>query len=81
MSIFYIEGGEPIGQAYFTSSTQRKARKRKNPTIRISEESYDPVAEISAKTGLSNSFVVSEMVKFAAVNAEIRCGGGNISAE
>lgn len=58
----------------FQAPTQRVVRKHKRPVIRISEEAYDLVEEISAKTGLSNSFVVSEMVKFAASNSEIKYG-------
>lgn len=56
----------------FQSPVRREVRKRERPTIRISGEAYDLVEEISAKTGLSNSFVVSEMVKFAAVNTEVK---------
>lgn len=63
-----------MDELIFTSPTRREARKREKPTIRISEEAYELVEEISAKTGLSNSFVVSEMVKFAAAKAEIKYG-------
>lgn len=55
----------------FYSPAPREIRKRKNPTIRISEEAFDLVEEISAKSGLTNSFVVSETVKFAAKKAVI----------
>ncbi len=59
----------------FNSPARRAPRKRENPTIRISAEAYDLVESISAETGLSNSHVVSEMVKFAAANATIKYRG------
>ena len=59
----------------FTSPARRSPRKRTNPVIRISEEAYDLVESISAKTGLSNSYVVSEIVKFAAENTIVKYGG------
>lgn len=61
-----------MDELIFHSPTPREIRKRKNPTIRISEEAFDLVEEISAKTGLSNSFVVSEMVKFAAASTKVK---------
>lgn len=59
----------------FNSPARRAPRKRENPAIRISAEAYDLVEGISAETGLSNSHVVSEMVKFAAANTTIKYRG------
>lgn len=59
----------------FKSPARRAPRKRENPTIRISAEAYDLVESISSETGLSNSYVVSEMVKFAAANTQIKYKG------
>lgn len=62
-------------QLIFNSPARRPPRKHDKPVIRISAEAYDLVESISAETGLSNSHVVSEMVKFAAANTTIKYRG------
>lgn len=59
----------------FNSPARRAPRKHDKPVIRISAEAYDLVESISAETGLSNSHVVSEMVRFAAANTTIKYRG------
>lgn len=43
----------------------------KSQVIRVSKEGYNAVEEISAKTGLSNSFIASRMIEFAAEHTEV----------
>lgn len=46
--------------------------KDKPPVVRITTEAYAALEEISAKTGLSNCFVASQMILYAAQNTEIQ---------
>ncbi|CCY19984.1 unknown [Eubacterium sp. CAG:786] len=46
--------------------------KDKPPVVRITLEAYTALEEISAKTGLSNCFVASQMILYAAKNTEIK---------
>lgn len=46
--------------------------KDKPPVVRIILEAYTALEEISAKTGLSNCFVASQMILYAAKNTEIK---------
>lgn len=39
--------------------------------IRVSYTSYNAIEEISAKTGLSNSFIASKMLEFAIEHTEV----------
>mgnify|MGYP006972497305 FL=1 len=46
--------------------------KDKPPVVRITLEAYTALEEVSAKTGLSNCFVASQMILYAAKNTEIK---------
>lgn len=50
---------------------RKTVRKRKTPVIRISPEAYSLIEDVSAKTGLSNSYIASKMIEFAAANTAI----------
>ena len=45
--------------------------KDRSQVVRVTKESYNAVEEISAKTGLSNSFIASKMIEFAAEHTEV----------
>ena len=42
--------------------------------IRVSGEAYNAIAQIEAETGLSMSYIASQMIKFAADQMEIKDG-------
>ena len=55
----------------------RPARTKTDNTImRLTPEAYNAVEEVSAKTGLSNCYIASQMILFAASHTEIEfdCG-------
>ena len=53
----------------------RPARTKTDNTImRLTPEAYNAVEEVSAKTGLSNCYIASQMILFAASNTEIEFG-------
>ena len=55
-----------------TFTVPRQPKYRKNSQIvRVSEAAYNAVEEISAKTGLSNSFIASKMIEFATEHTEV----------
>lgn len=55
-----------------TFTVPRQPKYRKNSQIvRVSEAAYNAVEDISAKTGLSNSFIASKMIKFATEHTEV----------
>ena len=45
--------------------------KDRSQVVRVTKESYNAVEVISAKTGLSNSFIASKMIEFAAEHTEV----------
>ena len=45
--------------------------------IRVSGEAYNAIAQIEAETGLSMSYIASQMIKFAAEHMEIKEGEDN----
>lgn len=45
--------------------------------IRVSGDAYNTIAQIEAETGLSMSYIASQMIKFAAERMEIREGENN----
>lgn len=50
----------------------RAARPRTGQQIiRVSEEAYNYIEEISARTGLSIAYIASQMIKFASDRTEI----------
>ena len=58
-----------------TFTVARPARvKTENTIIRLTPAAYNAVEEISAKTGLSNCYVASQMVQFAADHAAVNYG-------
>ena len=42
--------------------------------IRVSGEAYNAIAQIETETGLSMSYIASQMIKFAAEHMEIKEG-------
>ena len=65
--------GEIMDKLTFTVA--RPARvKTENTIIRLTPAAYNAVEEISAKTGLSNCYVASQMVLFAAEHPEVNYG-------
>ena len=57
-------------QLLFTVPRPPKYKDR-SQVVRVTKESYNAVEEISAKTGLSNSFIASKMIEFAAEHTEV----------
>lgn len=50
----------------------RPARTKTDNTImRLTPEAYNAVEEVSARTGLSNCYIASQMILYAASNTEI----------
>lgn len=45
--------------------------------IRVSGEAYNAIAAIEAETGLSISYIASQMILFAAQNAVVKEAGSN----
>lgn len=41
------------------------------PVMRITPEAYNAVEAVSARTGLSNTYIASKMIEFAAANTEV----------
>lgn len=41
------------------------------PVMRITPEAYNLVEAVSAQTGLSNTYIASKMIEFAAANTEV----------
>ena len=53
----------------------RPAREKSENTImRLTPAAYNAVEEISAKTGLSNCYIASQMILFAAGHTEVEFG-------
>ena len=53
----------------------RPARTKTDNTImRLTPEAYNAVEEVSAKTGLSNCYIASQMILFAAGHTEVEFG-------
>lgn len=58
----------------FTAPPRAPRRKDRSAIVRVTSEAYNAIEEISARTGLSNSYVASRMIEFASKNAVIVCG-------
>ena len=56
-------------------TVSRPAReKTENTIMRLTPAAYNAVEEISAKTGLSNCYIASQMILFAASHTEVEFG-------
>ena len=65
-----------MNKLVFTVS--RPAREKSENTImRLTPAAYNAVEEISAKTGLSNCYIASQMILFAASHTEVEFGFGD----
>lgn len=51
--------------------TARRLASTDRPVMRITPEAYNLVEEVSARTGLSNTFIASKMIEYAAEHTEI----------
>lgn len=61
-------------------TVSRPAReKTENTIMRLTPAAYNAVEEISAKTGLSNCYIASQMILFAASHTEVEFGFGKVS--
>ena len=49
--------------------------KSENTIMRLTPAAYNAVEEVSAKTGLSNCYIASQMILFAASHTEVNFGG------
>ena len=59
-------------------TVSRPAReKTENTIMRLTPAAYNAVEEISAKTGLSNCYIASQMILFAASHTEVEFGFGD----
>ena len=59
-------------------TVSRPAReKTENTIMRLTPEAYNAVEEVSAKTGLSNCYIASQMILFAASHTEVEFGFGD----
>ena len=57
-------------------TVSRPAReKTENTIMRLTPAAYNAVEEDSAKTGLSNCYIASQMILFAASHTEVNFGG------
>lgn len=57
-------------------TVSRPAReKTENTIMRLTPAAYNAVEEISARTGLSNCYIASQMILFAAGHTEVNFGG------
>ena len=57
-------------------TVSRPAReKTENTIMRLTPAAYNAVEEISARTGLSNCYIASQMILFAASHTEVSFGG------
>ena len=50
--------------------------KSENTIMRLTPAAYNAVEEVSAKTGLSNCYIASQMILFAASHTEVEFGFG-----
>ena len=48
--------------------------KSENTIMRLTPAAYNAVEEVSAKTGLSNCYIASQMILFAAGHTEVEFG-------
>ena len=56
-------------------TVSRPAReKTENTIMRLTPAAYNAVEEVSAKTGLSNCYIASQMILFAANHTEVEFG-------
>ena len=56
-------------------TVSRPAReKTENTIMRLTPAAYNAVEEVSAKTGLSNCYIASQMILFAASHTEVEFG-------
>ena len=56
-------------------TVSRPAReKTENTIMRLTPAAYNAVEEVSAKTGLSNCYIASQMILFAAGHTEVEFG-------
>ena len=56
-------------------TVSRPAReKTENTIMRLPPAAYNAVEEVSAKTGLSNCYIASQMILFAASHTEVEFG-------
>ena len=61
-------------------TVSRPAReKTENTIMRLTPAAYNAVEEISARTGLSNCYIASQMILFAASHTEVEFGFGDMS--
>ena len=51
--------------------------KSENTIMRLTPAAYNAVEEVSAKTGLSNCYIASQMILFAASHTEVEFGFGD----
>ena len=59
-------------------TVSRPAReKTENTIMRLTPAAYNAVEEVSAKTGLSNCYIASQMILFAASHTEVEFGFGD----
>ena len=66
-----------MGQDKLVFKVSRPARTKTDNTImRLTPEAYNAVEEVSARTGLSNCYIASQMILFAASNTEIEFDRG-----
>ncbi len=65
-----MKGSEQNGKTYIYSAKTAEIPKN-SQIVRVSEAAYNAVEEISAKTGLSNSFIASKMIEFATEHTEV----------
>lgn len=56
-------------------TVSRPAReKTENTIMRLTPAAYNAVEEVSAKTGLSNCYIASQMILYAASHTEVEFG-------
>ena len=60
-------------------ATRPARTKTDNTIMRLTPEAYNAVEEVSAKTGLSNCYITSQMILFAASHTEVEFGFGDMS--
>lgn len=53
--------------------------KSENTIMRLTPAAYNAVEEVSTKTGLSNCYIASQMILFAASHTEVEFGFGDMS--
>ena len=59
-------------------TVSRPVREKTDNTImRLTPAAYNAVEEVSAKTGLSNCYIASQMILFAASHTEVEFGFGD----